>query len=152
MSKSLFGYGGEAHPQKDRVTIKRDQGGHEQWADAILPADAAAGVIETPTSKRPLVIVAVLVVLGALILIAQLAHLQLVQGQRNLGLADGNRLREKVTRAPRGIIYDRNKAVLAENLASVDITVTPSLLPQTDSAARQRLYSTVGGLSGGSRV
>ncbi|HEX7259573.1 MAG TPA: penicillin-binding protein 2 [Candidatus Saccharimonadia bacterium] len=148
MSKSLFGYAGETNAQKGRPTIKRDKGGHEQWSDAILPADAAAGVLETPTNKRPLLIVAGLIILGAVALAMQLAHLQLMEGQRNLGLADGNRLREKVTRAPRGIIYDRNKVVLAENLASVDITVTPSLLPRNDAAFRSLLYGKVAGLLG----
>lgn len=145
MAGPLFGYGGEDRPRKGRPTIKRDQGGHESWADAILPADAEAGVIETPTSRRPLFILVGAVVVVAGLLVAQLVQLQIIGGQRNLGLAEGNRLRQKITRAPRGIIYDRHKKVLAQNLASFDITVIPSLLPK-DEATRQQLYVKVGNL------
>jgi penicillin-binding protein 2 len=141
----LFGYAGEERPRKGRATIRRDEGGHERWADAILPADADAGTIETPTSRRPLLIVASLIVLMAGLLGVQLFRLQIVGGQRNLGLADGNRLREQITRAPRGVIYDRNHNILAQNLASFDITATPSLLP-AGSAQRQQLYAKVGDL------
>jgi penicillin-binding protein 2 len=143
----IFGYAGEVHPRKGRATIKRDKGGHERWADAIMPADAEAGVIETPTNRRPLIVVAALVVISAAILAFQLAHLQIFDGQRNLGLADGNRLRQKITRASRGVIYDRHNQPLVNNLASIDLNVTPSLLPR-DSAKRQALYAQVGQLVG----
>lgn len=145
MSAPKFGYGGEERPQKRRATIKRDSGGNERWADAILPADAEAGTIETPTNRRPLMIIAGLIAVSAAILSFQLFNLQIANGARNLGLADGNRLREKVTRAPRGVIYDRHKNILAQNLASFDVTVIPSLLPQ-DEAHRQQLYANVGQL------
>ena len=142
----LFGYGGEERARKGRQTIKRDSGGHERWADAILPADAEAGVIETPTSRRPLWTLVGLVLVVSAVLGYQLFHLQIANGARNLGLADGNRLRQTITRAPRGIIYDRHKNVLAQNLASFDINVVPSLLPQTNTAKRQQLYADVAAL------
>jgi penicillin-binding protein 2 len=141
----MFGPGGEVRPQKDRTTIKRDRGGHERWVEAILPADAEAGTIETPTSRRPLIVLAAIIVLAASVLSVQLVRLQIVDGQRNLGLADGNRLRQTITRAPRGWVYDRHKTVLAKNLASFDLTVTPSLLPH-DSTQRQQLYARVASL------
>lgn len=146
MSSSLFGYL-EDQPRKGRPTIKRDQGGHERWADAILPADAEAGTIETPTSRKPLYVVAIIVFLAAGLLSLQLFRLQILNGQRNLGLADGNRLRQKISRAPRGVIYDRHKNLLVRNLGSYDVTVTPSLLP-SNPATRQQVYSTVAGLLG----
>lgn len=143
----LFGFGGEQRPQKDRSTIKRDQGGHERWAEAILPADAEAGVIETPTSRKPLIMVAAVILVAFVILVAQMFRLQIVEGERNLGLADGNRLREKITRAPRGVIYDRNKQALAQNLASFEVTVTPSLLPR-EAEKRKVMYGEVASLLG----
>lgn len=145
MNRPLFGYGGEERPRKGRPTIKRDQGGHERWADAILPADAEAGIIETPTNRRPLIAVVALVVAASAVLAGQLFRLQIIEGQRNLGLAEGNRLRQKITRAPRGVIYDRSKNILAQNLAGFDVTVTPSLLPKDDQQ-RQALYGRVGSL------
>lgn len=148
MSKDpLFGYAGEQRPQKGRTTIKRDKGGHESWSEAILPADAEAGVIETPTNRRPLLIIAAVILLSMGVLLAQLFRLQIVEGARNLGLADGNRLQQQITRAPRGVIYDRNNVPLVTNLASSDVTVIPSLLPKDDSQRRQ-LYAEVAGLIG----
>ncbi len=145
MSGPLFGYGGEERPRKGRATIKRDQGGHERWADAILPADAEAGTLETPTSRRPLWSLAVLTGVGLVVLGFQLFQLQIVHGARNLGFADGNRLRQTITQAPRGIIYDSQHNILAQNLASFDVTVVPSLLPSS-KPSREQLYNTVAGL------
>jgi penicillin-binding protein 2 len=145
--KPLFGIAGEEIPQPGRQTIKRDQGGHERWADAILPADAEAGALETQTNHRPLLLLVLAVIGVAAILAVQLFHLQIINGQHNLGLADGNRIRQKVTRAPRGVIYDRNKVQLARNEASFDVTVIPSLLPR-DAKARQDLYVKVASLTG----
>lgn len=142
-SEPMFGYGGETRPHKGDPVIKRDKGGHEKWAEAIMPADAEAGVIETETGRKRLIIIAVMVVVALAILGAQMFRLMVVDGERNLGLADGNRLRQKVTRAPRGVIYDRNKVTLAQNLASFDVTVIPSLLPRSIEQRRQ-LYAKVG--------
>ncbi len=145
MSGPLFGYGGEQHARKGRQTVKRDSGGHESWADAILPADAQAGTIETPTSRRPLWVIVGLVAISTVVLGAQLFNLQIVGGSKNLSYADGNRLRQTITRAPRGIIYDRSKTIMAQNQGSFDVNVTPSLLPRT-VAERQQLYGQVAGL------
>jgi penicillin-binding protein 2 len=148
VSKPLFGYGGELHPRKGRATISRDQGGHEKWSEALLPADAGAGKLETPTTRRPILVMALMAVGLFCVLASQLFRLQLIDGERNLGLADGNRLRQKENRAPRGIIYDRTKKVmLAENLATFDVTVTPSLLPR-DEKSRNAVYAKVSQMIG----
>src|SRR5512139_3955635 len=42
--------------------------------------------------------------------------------------------------APRGIIYDRNGYVLARNVASYNVIITPADLPD-DEADIQRIYS-----------
>lgn len=139
----MFGFGGEVTPHKGDPLIKRDKGGNERWAEAILPADAQAGTIETSTNRKRLIIIVIAVVIAMMVLGGQMFRLQVVDGERNLGLADGNRLRQKVTRAPRGVIYDRNKVTLAQNLASFDVTVIPSLLPR-DINQRRQLYTTVG--------
>jgi hypothetical protein len=144
----LFGYGSEATPRKGRPTLKRGANEHERWAEAILPADAEAGVArETETNKRPLLIVAGLMVAAMGILVVRLVSLQLTGGERNLSLANGNRIRQKVTRAPRGVIYDRDRGILARNTANFDLTVVPALLPKA-ATDRQALYTKVAGLTG----
>jgi penicillin-binding protein 2 len=49
--------------------------------------------------------------------------------------------------APRGIIYDRNKFVLARNVASYNVVITPASLPD-DEADIQRIYREVSALTG----
>jgi penicillin-binding protein 2 len=113
---------------------------HESWADAILPADSEAVPLEEETNRRPLMFVGALLVAVMVILVGRLVILQLIQGQRNAALADGNRLRTKVTRAQRGVMYDRTGALLARNQPIFDVSVTPSQLPR-DTKERQAMYS-----------
>src|SRR5262245_22012110 len=49
--------------------------------------------------------------------------------------------------APRGIIYDRNGFVLARNVASYNVVITPAALPD-DQADIQRIYREVSELTG----
>ena len=49
--------------------------------------------------------------------------------------------------APRGIIYDRNDIVLARNVASYNVVITPASLPD-DEADIQRIYREVSELTG----
>lgn len=130
-----------------RVNLKRELAAHENWVEAILPADAEAGKIETETSRKPLLAIALLGAAFIGILITRLFWLQIVGGAHNLGLANGNRIRQRVVRAPRGVIYDRNNAVLARNQASFDVVVVPQQLPKA-AARRQTLYDQVSSIIG----
>src|SRR5574339_716791 len=49
--------------------------------------------------------------------------------------------------APRGIIYDRNGYILARNIASYNVVITPANLPD-DEADIQRIYREVSELTG----
>jgi len=111
---------------------------HEAWADAILPADAEAQPIEETANQRPLLAVGVLLGIVMAILVGRLALLQLIAGDHNAALADGNRLRTKVTRAQRGVMYDRNGVLIARNQPTFDITATPSQLPRDKEKRRQQ--------------
>jgi penicillin-binding protein 2 len=139
----------EYHPRVGRKKrqLSRSLAQHEQWVESILPADGEAGVLTADISRKPLIIVAGLLVLAVGILVARLAVLQLVEGQRNLGLANGNRIRQRVIRAPRGAIYDRNNKLLVRNQASYDVTVIPRQLPATPEQ-RQALYQKVSSVIG----
>ncbi len=66
----------------------------------------------------------------AIVLLGQLFQLQIVQGARNQALADGNRIRQNVVRAPRGAIYDSKGVLLARNVANFDLIVIPARLPK----------------------
>ncbi len=107
-----------------------------------MPADAQMQAPEGETSKRPLMVFGLVVALSLAVLVVRLFVLQVVEGGDNLALANGNRVRQQVERAPRGMIYDRNNQVLVRNQASFDVTVVPQLLPGA-AAARENEYSRV---------
>jgi penicillin-binding protein 2 len=54
-----------------------------------------------------------LVIFGIFFL--RLFHLQIVEGKNSRELADSNRVQVKVIHAPRGVIYDRNGKILAQD-------------------------------------
>lgn len=49
-------------------------------------------------------------------LLTRLAQLQLIEGKNFLNASEGNRSLIRVVHAPRGVIYDRNKQMLASNI------------------------------------
>jgi len=101
----------------------------ERWLQHILPADAEAPSIENDRKSSTFMIVIGLVLLCMVILSSQLVNLQMFQGQGSLALAEGNRVKERIIRAPRGIIYDSKGVALVKNVPSYDLSITPSDLP-----------------------
>jgi penicillin-binding protein 2 len=145
LKKSVFGYleggGGSG------LHLGREISRNEEWSEAILPADVQMEAPEGVISRRPLIIFAMVGVVALSILVGRLFTLQVVGGDNNLALANGNRIREKVERAPRGMIYDRNNIVFARNQASYDVTVVPQLLP-SDKTTRMAEYGRLGTIIG----
>jgi penicillin-binding protein 2 len=72
-------------------------------------------------------------------LIFQLVNLQILQGANYQASAVDNYTNEVSVPAPRGIIYDRNGSILARNLASYNVVITPAGLPD-DVSDIQRIY------------
>jgi penicillin-binding protein 2 len=69
----------------------------------------------------------------------RLFSLQVIQGPDYLALAEENRISNISVSTQRGVIYDRNGFVLARNIPSFNIAITPANLP-TDAAATQEIY------------
>jgi penicillin-binding protein 2 len=81
------------------------------------------------------------------ILILRLFTLQVLEGQDWQSQATGN-LRKVISLSPqRGIIYDRNGYILARNVASYNIVITPAYLPD-DDADIQEIYRQISALTG----
>ncbi len=72
-------------------------------------------------------------------LLFRLVNLQVFESSSWAARAVDNYTNEVSVPAPRGIIYDRNGYILARNLASYNIVVTPAGLPADDSDI-QRVY------------
>ncbi|MCJ7694244.1 MAG: hypothetical protein MUO40_02360, partial [Anaerolineaceae bacterium] len=61
---------------------------------------------------------------------------QVIEGEKYLVQAEDNRTLEISDASQRGIIYDRNGFVLARNIPSYNVVVTPALLPDDEGAVQ----------------
>jgi len=70
------------------------------------------------------------------VLVGRLIWLQVVEYERYSDLAQGNRVRIEPQPAPRGIIYDRNGAILAENKPAYQLELVPEEVGDIDATLR----------------
>lgn len=73
------------------------------------------------------------------IYLVRLFNLQILEGAAYKQKALNNSTSSVTIPATRGIIYDRNGYVLARNIASYNITITPALLPE-DEGSLEEIY------------
>ena len=78
-------------------------------------------------------------VLFFFVVLGRLYQLQIVQGATYRNLATENRLRDVVMPAMRGIMYDRNGAILVHNRPRFQVTIIPADLPGQPDAAKATL-------------
>jgi penicillin-binding protein 2 len=90
-------------------------------------------------SKKYLIWLYLLAGLVFLSLFLRLFYLQVISGEENKKKAEENRLRIRISEAPRGIIYDRNKNPLVKNIPSFSIEIYPAELP-TKKEDREIIY------------
>jgi len=72
---------------------------------------------------------------------------QIIEGEKYKVQAEDNRTLEISDASQRGIIYDRNGFVLARNIPSYNVVVTPALLPDDEGAVQaifRELSDTIG--------
>src|SRR6185295_11943359 len=67
-----------------------------------------------------------------------------IQGKQFLAEADNNRFRMESIPPPRGVIYDRNRVVVARNQPSYTIGIIPADLP--NEASRKVVFQNLGTL------
>lgn len=72
--------------------------------------------------------------LGIFLLFCRSAYLQISKGEYYRDLAEGNRIRIQAIPAERGLIYDRNKTVLARNVPNFSLFIIPADLPAEGKA------------------
>jgi penicillin-binding protein 2 len=65
--------------------------------------------------------------------------IQIVSAQEYIAQADENRISDVSLPSQRGIIYDRNGYILAQNIPSYNVTITPAYLP-VDGGEVQEIY------------
>ncbi|MGI9302015.1 MAG: penicillin-binding protein 2 [Gammaproteobacteria bacterium] len=69
-------------------------------------------------------------------LLGRMAYLQIVHHDHFTTLSRNNRVRTVAEPPPRGLIYDRNGVVLAENLPSYHLNITPADVDDLDEALK----------------
>ncbi len=92
-------------------------------------------------SKWRLAALRITIVLAFILLSAQLWRLQVVQGETYREQADYNRLRLVAVPASRGIIYDRQRTLLARNIPSFTVSIVPADLPSAQANRRVTVVS-----------
>lgn len=89
------------------------------------------------------------ILLGAVFVFfaVKLFDMQILNGAEYKTQADENRLKEISVQTTRGTIYDRNGFVLAQNVPSYDVVITPAHLP-TDAGSVEKIYRELSELTG----
>lgn len=103
--------------------------------DKLLP-DSSVGF---QTSFR---ILKWIIIITVFALLARLSYLQLIIGDDLYARGEQNYLRIYVSRALRGVIYDRNHKQLVENSPHDNAAIIPADLPQ-DENERQKVFETL---------
>ncbi len=88
-----------------------------------------------------------LILLGVIAIVSQLVRLQVVEHVELSELAIENRQSRVSEPAPRGVIFDRNGVILAHNLPSFNVTITPADLPD-DDVRLQEIYQHLSTVTG----
>jgi penicillin-binding protein 2 len=78
---------------------------------------------------RRAIAAAVFVLLGVALVAGRLVLLQVVNHEHYQDLSHGNRVRIEPLPPTRGLIFDRNGRLLAENLPTFDLEITPEAVP-----------------------
>jgi penicillin-binding protein 2 len=80
-----------------------------------------------------LIAAAVIMFLLTGVLVYRLVQLQIVDYQQFAEMSQGNRLRIEPLAPTRGLVYDRNGNILAENLPAWELVLTPEQVPDLDT-------------------
>lgn len=90
-------------------------GGFSEWKDFLLPNFRGENKELPKISTWRVISFLCLCLVAFFAIFLRLFHLQIIEGQQNRALADGNRIQVKIIHAPRGVIFDRNGKILAAN-------------------------------------
>jgi len=98
-------------------------------------------------SRKKILILSVLTVIGIAVIFGRSFYLQAVMGGHFRDLAENNRVRLKPIASERGLIYDREGRQLVENIPSFSLTIVPQDLPQIASE-KKLVIDRIAGISG----
>lgn len=116
MKKHRFGRAFPDTIGKVRFKINRRTKNYDgqSWQGSIISGGAGYENAVFLSSWRKLVF-SIFIFIAFSAIFVRLFHLQVVEGKENRDLADSNRIKVRTIHAPRGVIYDRNGKILAQN-------------------------------------
>jgi len=110
----------------------------KSWTeDSFIPGDKGRETVGKTFDLIKLRPITIVVLCFLAILIARVAWLQIIRGNYYYSLAEGNRIRIERVEARRGVIYDRNKNLLAGNVANFLLYLIPADLPRDESEKKK---------------
>ncbi|MBI3486003.1 penicillin-binding protein 2 [Candidatus Daviesbacteria bacterium] len=118
MRKSRRKFGAAFSEELAKVSIQSSHFKHQEtsksWSDSLIFGwSGDQNHFPKNIWRRYFLIIFIILTFFGLSL--RLFHLQVVQGSFNREIADSNRIQIRIIHAPRGVIYDRNGKILAQN-------------------------------------
>lgn len=83
----------------------------------------------------------IIISLGILLIFFRLLYLQIIKGQYYQSIAENNRIRTFNMQAPRGLIFDRDNNMLAENIPNYILKIIPMDLPKSNELREEIINS-----------
>lgn len=119
----------------------------QAWMEQLYPPPTERVVGAVYTRKFLGGLLPLVLILGSVTVAWRMYGMQVAGYERYSTLADGNRIRETISYAPRGKIYDRNGQILADNISAFELNVTPFLL-DADTVSREYDYERIATILG----
>ncbi len=121
-----------------RYVNKQDDSRGMEIEDSILSAARPeAARIEYPLDKKWMKFFWWIIIISLMILAGRIFYLNVIKGDYYQKVAEGNRIRTIVVKAPRGKVYDRFGNTLVNNIPSIDAVVVPADLPKESSERKK---------------
>lgn len=140
----IFGNFSALRGDKEKRTIQQKEDLEFSYGDIT---NEAICKIEDKTGPKSVIVLKLTIIILFCIAILRLFFIQVVEGEANLQLAEGNRIRPRLIEANRGQIYDSSGIWLARNQASFALAVYPSDLPRNKSE-RTASYQEIADVTG----
>jgi len=139
----IFGNFSKLKGDNDKRKVFRKKELDFSYSDLTLEP---VGKIESKESVRSIFMIKALIIFLFCIVVLRLFDLQVVEGDMNQSLAEGNRIRPRIIEANRGLITDKDGYWLARNKPDFALSVYPSDLPRKKNE-REEIYSKIAAVS-----
>lgn len=140
----ILGNSSKLPGDKNRRKVARGEELEFSYSDVTIEP---IGRIESKAKHSSLIITKLLLVFVFAVLLFKLFNIQIVQGEANQKLAEGNMIRPRIIEAGRGLITDSEGNWLARNKADFALALYPSDLPKK-ADEREQIYGKLAELSG----